>query len=589
MNTTTPTPNPTGLSGHAGPRRLRELLQAVVALNSDLDLDATLRRIVEAAVSLVDARYGALGVIDETGSQLARFITVGIDDATRQAIGALPKGLGLLGVLISDPRPLRLSDLSEHPNSSGFPPHHPPMRSFLGVPIRVRGEIFGSLYLTDKTTDESFSDIDEELAIGLAGAASAAIDNARLYARSEQRGAALAVMQDLATALVADSDATENLRLIARHARNLVQADLATIALPDSGGGALRIETADGPAGADLLGQHFSTAGSISDEALRTGETIVIDDLSQDRRADQPQVRAGHLGPSMFAVLRIDGQPFGTLATSRTKGGACFSADEAALVTAFAAHVGLILGHYQARQQQSRLLMLEDQERIARSLHDTVIQRVFAAGLALQGATGFTPDGTAVHRVPQVIEDLDQVIRTIRTVIFDVQTRNADRVSLRRQVLDLSHDMAAALGVEPGVVFTGSVDTGVGAHIADELLPTLQEALSNVARHAHASHVRVHVTADPAHVTLTVRDDGVGIKLASGLTDGGSGLGLGNMRARATRLGGDLTLESPPDGGTVLTWHVPTLASRLLSPLPPPPSSHRVTGSQGHRVTGLDR
>src|SRR5579859_132436 len=231
-----------GSGSHMGPGGLRRLLDAVLTIGSELDLSSVLQRIVEAAVDLVGARYGALGVLDESGTELSEFITVGIDADTQRAIGALPKGLGLLGALITDARPLRLADLTEHPERSGFPPNHPPMTSFLGVPIRAHQEVFGNLYLTDKMTGEVFTDVDEELVLGLAAAAGVAIHNARLFAQVRRREAALAAMQEVATALVGGSEPLESLRLVARHARELVGADLATVAVPEDGGEMLVLE-----------------------------------------------------------------------------------------------------------------------------------------------------------------------------------------------------------------------------------------------------------------------------------------------------------------------------------------------------------
>jgi signal transduction histidine kinase len=540
---------------HAGPSRLRDLLRAVVAVGSDLDLEATLRRIVESAVSLVGARYGALGVIDESGTRLAQFITVGVDDATHRAIGALPKGLGLLGELINDARPLRLADLSDHPSSGGFPVNHPPMRSFLGVPIRVRAEVFGSLYLTNKVTDETFTDVDEELAVALAAAAGVAIDHARLFERERRQRDVLAAMQELATAFVAGTDSRQNLQLVARHARLLVGADVATVALPDPSDDTMVIEVADGQAAATMLGERFPIAGSVSGEVLRTGRTAVIEDAAYDHRVTQPQVRMGAIGPSVCVALQVDGGPFGTLAIGRSRGASPFTPEELELVAIFAAHASVVVGHEQARQQRIRLTSLEGQERIARNLHDTVIQRLFATGLLLQRATGLLVDHAARGRVEDAVEELDQVIRTIRTVIFDVQRPIvAHEAGLRRRVLDLTHDLADVLGAEPGVIFTGAVDSSVSARVGDELLATLREALSNVARHAHANRIDVELSLDGDALILRVRDDGIGVE--AGAPDLESSLGISNMRARAELLGGGLTLAPGAAGGTLLTWQV---------------------------------
>jgi signal transduction histidine kinase len=372
----------------AGPRSLRRLLDAVLTVGSDLDLPAMLQRIVQAAADLVDARYGALGVLDDTGERLAQFITVGVDDETRAAIGHLPEGHGILGLLIVDAKPLRLPDLREHPESYGFPQHHPPMRSFLGVPILVRDEVFGNLYLTDKTSAEVFTDVDEELVVGLAAAAGVAIENARLHAR----------VQDLA--------------------------------------------------------------------------------------------------------------------------------------------------------------LLEDRERIARDLHDSVIQRLFAIGLSLQGAAGLIrPDpAAAAGRVEGAVDDLDLTVKQIRSAIFGLEplTRGAGS-GVRSEVLGLVRDSGAALGFEPTVLFDGPVDSSTTDGLAADLLATLREALSNVARHARAGRVDVTVAVDAAGVLVRVADDGVGPPAP----DHPRGHGLDNMAARATRRGGSFHIGPGTSNGTVVEWRVP--------------------------------
>jgi signal transduction histidine kinase len=372
------------VEGQAGPRQLRRLLDAVVSVGSELDVVEVLRRIIEAATELVEARYGALGVLDEAGTRLAQFITVGIDDERRHEIGPLPEGHGILGLLIVEPRPLRLPDLREHPESFGFPDNHPPMRSFLGVPILVRGQVFGNLYLCDKTNGDPFTDIDEELVIALAGAAGIAIDNARLHARV---------------------------------------ADLA---------------------------------------------------------------------------------------------------------------------------------LFEDRERIARELHDTVIQRLFATGLTLQATVRLVERPEVVDRLLAMVEDLDETVRHVRSAIFELHTARLPGDSLRQAVLTLCAESSRTLGFEPRVDFDGAVDSAVDEPVAEQVLAVLQEALSNVTRHAAASRVDVSVATAGGELVVTVTDDG------RGLTETMSGgRGLENIRARAKRLGGEAAWEAPPAGGTTLRWRVP--------------------------------
>ncbi|HEX7165542.1 MAG TPA: GAF domain-containing protein [Acidimicrobiales bacterium] len=536
---------------HAGPRALRQLLEAVLVIGSDLDLHATLRRIIESATSLVDARYGALGVLDESGNQLVDFITVGIDDDHRSLIGALPKGLGILGSLITNARPLRLADIKEHPDSVGFPPNHPPMRSFLGVPIRVGDRVFGNLYLTDKTTAEVFTDIDEELVLGLAAAAGIAIENARLFEHGRQREAALAGIQQIAAVLMSGEHWRGSLSLVARHARELVGADVSSIALPDVGD-TMVIEVADGPIASAMVGARFRRAGSVSGDVLASGEPVVLADASADGRANQPLVADGSIGPALFVPLVQGGEPFGTLAVARALGAPVFGTSELHIVRSFATQASVILEHERTRQDLQRLALLQDQERIGRDLHDTVIQRLFAVGLSLQGVLRLIDSPEARRRVDAAVGELDVTVRHIRTVIFDVESSPGDAPSLRRRVLELTKEASRLLGFDPTVVFEGPVDTVVPKAIAEDVLAMLREALSNVARHARARHVDVTIAAGQ-EVRVVVADDGVGppADLATG------GHGVRNMRSRAERQNGSLELAERDGGGCALYWRVP--------------------------------
>ncbi|MBO0694103.1 MAG: GAF domain-containing protein, partial [Acidimicrobiaceae bacterium] len=403
----------------AGPRSLRRLLEATVSLSSELELQAVLRRVVEAAVELVDARYGALGVLDESRDHLVEFITVGIDEKGRAAIGALPKGLGLLGSIIRDAAPLRLADLHEHLDSVGFPGNHPPMTSFLGVPIQIRDQVFGNLYLTDKISSEVFTDVDEELALGLASAAAVAIDNARLFEQTRRRGAMLGAIHEVAAALLAGVEPTESLRLLARRARELVEGDLATIVLPE-GGGQLVIDVAEGPFADEFAGIVFSESDSVSGEVIRTGQTITTEDASRERR-HQPQTASGRIGPSVWTPLLTAGEPFGSLSVSRSVGKPVFSPSEVEMIGSFATQASVVLEHDRTRHELQRLNVLEDHERIARDLHDTVIQRLFATGMSLQGVSRGVTAPALRDRIGVAIDDLDVTIRQIRTVIFELE------------------------------------------------------------------------------------------------------------------------------------------------------------------------
>jgi len=373
------------MASHAGPRQLRSLLDAVLSVGSDLDLATVLQRIVEAGRELTSARFAAMGVLDPTHTHLVEFITTGLDDEERARIGELPKGHGILGLLIVDPRPIRLPNLAEHPESVGFPPHHPQMKSFLGVPLYVRGEVFGNLYLADKEDEDGFSDIDEELVLGLANAAALAIENTRLHQR-----------------------ATEN-------------------------------------------------------------------------------------------------------------------------------------------------SLVADRERIGRDLHDTVVQRLFATGLAMQVTSQLAKRPEIVERMRQHVEDIDATIREIRMAIFQLEMVRSSGPSVRRDVLDLVANSGRALGFEPALEFAGPIDALVPTHVAGHLLAVLREALSNVARHAGATHVEVTLRAD-SNLLLEVVDDGKGG--VSEASQGGKN-GLRNVKRRAEELGGNAYVTPGEDRGTRLQWVVP--------------------------------
>jgi signal transduction histidine kinase len=531
---------------------LRQLLDAVLTVGSDLDLSTVLQRITEAAVALVDARYGALGVLDEAGTGLAQFITVGVDDETHQAIGDLPKGLGILGLLIADARPLRLAEIGEHPDSAGFPPNHPPMHSFLGVPIRVHGEVFGNLYLTDKTSAEVFTDIDEELVIGLAAAAGVAIHNARLYDDRRRREAQLDALHEIATALLAGTDTHAILEVVAARARELAGGDLASIALPHGHGEQMMIEVAVGTHADEVCGLVYERAGSYAAQVLSSDKPVAVDDLSRDERRAQPQVRLGTLGPGVFVPLGRAEGALGLLSVCRKVGTPSFSSRDVDALEQYASQAAVVLEYGRAREELTRLSLLEDQERIARDLHDRVIQRLFATGLSLQGSTRLIREDEARRRVEAAVEELDNTVRHIRTVIFEVEAPHFGSESTRSRILELAREASRALGFQPRVTFDGPVDLEISSRIADDLLPTLREALANVARHAHAKSVTVALSVG-ADVLLRVSDDGSGI--AGDRPP--EGYGLANMQARAARHGGNMSIRRGDGGGTVLEWRVP--------------------------------
>jgi signal transduction histidine kinase len=521
--------------------RLRALLDAVVGIGTDLDLRSTLQRIVESACALVGARYGALGVIGADRTELIDFITHGIDPATHAKIGDLPHGRGVLGVLITDPHPVRLPDITKHPDSYGFPPHHPPMHSFLGVPVRTRDQIFGNLYLAEKQGAAEFSDDDEEIVVALAAAAGVAIDNARLYSLAQRRERWLTATAEITSVLLGTVRRTEALRLIARRAREVSGADLVMVLLHDQDNARYTIEVADPPAAA-LVGKAIPSDPA---DGLVRDEVRVVDDLRGMAEWPGPVPD----GPAMTVPLAGSGTLHGVLIVTRPPDRVADEEDAVQLST-FAGQAALALERARAQEERELLVVLEDRERIARDLHDVVIQRLFATGMQLQGAIPQLARPEAVKRINAAVDDLDATIRDIRRSIFELRAPSGP--SLRSELRDTVEAAAGTLGFRPTLDTTGPVDSAIPDDIVPELLAVLREALSNVARHARATAVRVSVRAGGDEVVLTVEDDGIGLDPA--LARGG----IANMGERANDLGGAFELGPAADGtGTVLVWRAP--------------------------------
>ncbi|MBU2669942.1 GAF domain-containing sensor histidine kinase [Actinoplanes bogorensis] len=509
--------------------RLRALLDAVVGIGTDLDLRSTLQRIVEAACALAGARYGALGVIGADRTQLSDFITHGIDPAGHAEIGDLPHGRGVLGLLITDPQPVRLPDITRHPHSYGFPPHHPPMHSFLGVPVRIRDHVFGNLYLAEKQGAPEFSDDDEEIVVALAAAAGVAIDNARLFTLAQRRERWLAATAEITGVLLGTVRRTEALQLIARRAREVSGAELVLVLLAGDSG--YRVEVADGADG--LAGQAVDFDPS---------DFRVVDDLRA--AADWPAPVPA--GPAVVAPLTGADTPYGLLIVTQAPGQPVAD-DDAVLLSTFAGQAALALERARAQEERELLAVLADRERIARDLHDVVIQRLFATGMQLQGAALQSSRAETTKRINATVDDLDETIRDIRRSIFELRAPVGPslRAALRETV------EAAALGFRPTLDTIGPVDSAIPDDIVPELLAVLREALSNVSRHARASGVRVTVRAAEGEVSLQVSDDGVGFPPSAARG------GLVNMAERAHDLGGSFEAGPGPDGGTTLIWRVP--------------------------------
>ncbi len=537
--------------------RVRQLLQAVVAIGSGLDLEAALTRVVQAAATLVDARYGALGVLGSK-DRLARFITVGLDLDQIAAIGPYPEGHGLLGELIRHPVPLRLDDLSTHANSYGFPANHPPMHSFLGVPIRVRDEVFGNLYMTEKQGGAPFDADDEAVLTALAAAAGVVIENARLYDESRRRQEWLETTSELTRGLLSGRDADDVLAEFAQRVRRFVDADLAAIALPDEDSGQLLIVAADGADAHVIRGRAIGVEGTLLGEVYKSARMEQLADVNSDFRVDRSLSTETVFGPALVAPLGAAGEVRGVLGLCRKAGAAPYDAGIVQLVAELATQASVVLELAERRRDSELLTLYADRDRIGRDLHDLAIQQLFATSMSLQGTYKITQKPAVARRIAQAITDLDETIKVIRSTIFALHSHelaDEDAMSVRARVVAACEQAAEPLGFPPAVRFSGPIDHTVGEEVAEHLLAVLGEALSNAARHAQASRVDVGLDADSASVTLTVTDDGVGI------ARGGRRSGLANMRERAEQLGGALSVQPGPGGGTVLTWTVPTITT----------------------------
>jgi len=530
--------------------RVDALFEAVVAVGGNLDLEVVLRGIVESAVTLVDARYGAMGVIGE-GGRLAEFIPVGLSEEEIGRIHHWPEGRGLLGALITDPKPLRLADLRDNPRSSGFPSGHPPMTSFLGVPIRIRDEVYGNLYLTEKRDGGAFDEEDEAVLIALAAAAGVAIENARLYDEARRQQRWLTASAEVTRSLLSGPDVSDALALITASSLEMSGADLVALALPSADGSQLRFEHTAGAGAADALGLTLPAAGSASGRVLHSGEILRIDDFCNDDRVAPVARTHLNLGPAIIVPLGAAGNVRGVLTAGRRAGAMPLAPVAADMLVTFAAQAGVALELAEHRRQAERVAVFEDRDRIARDLHDLVIQRLYATGMSLQGAVGLIGPPEVAQRVSDAVDALDETIREIRSSIFALQTRQPERpAGLRSRILRVADEMTGPLGFPPALELEGRLDDDVPEDVGEHLLRALREALSNAARHSGASKVEVRVRAR-GELSLTVCDNGSGIK------PGGRRSGLGNLEQRAVELGGTFRVAPAPGGGTELDWRVP--------------------------------
>jgi signal transduction histidine kinase len=530
--------------------RAHALIEAVVAVGGHLELEVVLRRIVEAAVQLVDARYGAMGVIGEGGT-LAEFVPVGLDEEQIAQIHHWPEGRGLLGELISNPQPLRIGEIAADAHSVGFPDGHPPMRSFLGAPVRIRDEVYGNLYLTEKRGGAGFDEEDEALLGALATAAGVAIENARLYAEARRQQQWLRANAEVTQRLLSGDEPHDVLALVTRQALEMSGADLVVLALPMGTGGQLVIEHAVGTGAQAALGLVLPIHGSASGLVMASGKPLSIDDYSGDSRVAPITRERLALGPAVLVPLGAPGDVRGVLTAGRHRGALPLSPPSVEMLITFAAQAGIGLELAEHRRDAQQFALFEDRDRIARDLHDLVIQRLFATGMSLQGSAGLIGDREAANRVRQAVDALDETIRDIRSAIFTLQSRpQTGPDGVRAKILTVADEMTVSLGFSPSVQMDERLDALVPGEIAEHMLAALREALSNAARHAGASKVAVTVTAD-SDLTLVVRDNGRGMPQTSRRS------GLGNLNDRARRLGGTFAVGAADGGGTELGWRVP--------------------------------
>ncbi|MFF8475657.1 GAF domain-containing protein [Streptomyces sp. NPDC015414] len=533
--------------------RVHTLLEAVLAVGSDLDLEVVLHRIVESAVALVDAQYGALGVLGDEGT-IKQFVTVGMDEETIERIGHYPRGEGILGLLIRHPEPLRLADLHRHAASVGFPAGHPPMSSFLGAPVRVREQIFGNLYLTNKRSGAEFDTDDEAVLRTLAAAAGVAIDNARLYEDAQRRQRWLAASNDLTRSLLSGAEPSAVLESFTAKVREVAGAALVTLAVPVGDRGELVIEAASG-AGAEKVRGLVLPPSALAAKVFTSGETITSDALSADPRAEGGSASVVELGPAFFVPLGTPEHVRGVLQVANLPGGALFADAVSDMVTGFGNQAALALDVAEHRRDAERMVVLDDRDRIARDLHDLVIQRLFAGALSLQSTLGRVSDRPqASERIQRVVDDLDDTIKIIRSTIYALRERDQARrgSGLRAQLVAATERATESLGFAPALRMTGLLDTVVSAEQGEQLLAVLGEALSNAARHAHATSVDVGVEVTDAALRLRVADDGRGIDPAVTRRSG-----LANLRRRAEEMAGSFAVSANEPSGTVVEWTVP--------------------------------
>ena len=522
--------------------RLRGLLRANALVASELSLPVVLRQIVGAARDLLGARYAALGVLGPDGG-LEQFVHAGMDEELVARIGDLPTGRGILGLLISEPVPIRLADLAAHPASAGFPPGHPSMSGFLGIPVRIGEKVFGHLYLTERCDGGEFTAEDEELAIALAATAGAAIANARRFTESEQRRRWLDASGEL-TPLLLSSQVAQPHALITQLAAAAAAADFAALAVPH-GADEVIITGVSGTLTAGMMNRTAPLADSLAGQAILTGKASLA---TGGRREAAAAALNANIGPMIVVPLAAGEQVGGALMLGRLAANPGFTETDLDMAASFAGHAAVAMELAQARIDQLILAQAEDHDRIAGDLHDHVIQELFALGMTLQGHAARS-DSADAERINGYIGTLDEAIANIRTSIFGLhQSRAAAPAGLYARLLAVIEEHAPQLGFAAAIRFAGPLDPGPDAALAHDILAVTREALSNCARHAHATAVSISLAQQDGLVILDVIDNGRGVGTPARSS------GLTSMRGRAERNDGTFQLITPDSGGTQLTW-----------------------------------
>jgi signal transduction histidine kinase len=530
--------------------QMERLLRVVVGLASDLDLDATLHRIVTAAMELTGAGYGALGVLGADGT-LVSFLHSGMDASTTARIGHLPVGKGVLGVLLDEPRPLRLDDLRVHPAAVGFPEHHPPMRALLGVPITIRQNMFGSLYLTEPAGRPAFSQSDEVVACALAAAAAVAIENARLFERARATATWMEASRAMTAALTDADPIVQPLRLIAERACELTDAEQAIVLVPSDTDVAaedvdtLVVSTAVGLLADEVVGQVVPVHGSTTGQVFRSGEPLITEAF---RHPIQAFTDVGQR-PAIVMPLRAQQSVLGVLAVARNPLQPPFDTGHLQLMSDFADHAAVALSLAVSRERARELTIIADRERIAHDLHDHVIQRLFAAGMNLQGTIARSRSPEVTKRLLHTVDDLQTTIEEIRDTIFALHAAGRES-DFRRQVQNAIAQLTDDREIRTTVRMAGPLSV-VDEHLAEQAIPVIIEAVSNAVRHSGAEHLVVEIlVADDLRIDVT--DDGSGIDPANTRHSG-----LANLARRAELVGGSCVIADAPGGGTHLRWTAP--------------------------------